>query len=209
MCSSRAGCFPGRTMGRRNFSPMAWYNKQIEKSPIITKSITSGILFGLGDVIAQVFIGEKGTPYDYKRTARAWIFGNFILGPLAHWHFNFLEFLVVRKMAVGAGMMPFVKMFFDQFTYWAPGINVIYLFSLAKLEGKSNDFAVSNVKERILPVLKANWMLWPIAQVINFKLVPLAHQLNFVLVVSLFWASYLSWFNGKQDQKRKLEQQKE
>lgn len=27
---------------RRNFSPLAWYNKQLEKAPIITKSITSG-----------------------------------------------------------------------------------------------------------------------------------------------------------------------
>lgn len=34
----------GRTggRGRRHFSPLAWYNKQIDKSPIITKSITSG-----------------------------------------------------------------------------------------------------------------------------------------------------------------------
>ena len=27
---------------RRSFSPMAWYNAQLEKSPVITKSITSG-----------------------------------------------------------------------------------------------------------------------------------------------------------------------
>ena len=27
---------------RRQFSPLAWYNKQLEKSPVITKSITSG-----------------------------------------------------------------------------------------------------------------------------------------------------------------------
>ncbi len=31
-----------KVAGRRNFSPMAWYNKKLEKAPIITKSITSG-----------------------------------------------------------------------------------------------------------------------------------------------------------------------
>ena len=30
-------------------------------------------------------------------------------------------------------------------------------------------------------------------QLINFRLVPVVHQLNFVLVVSLGWATYLSW----------------
>lgn len=52
----------------------------------------------MGDVIAQVIVGDKDTKFDYKRTGRAWIFGTFILGPLAHWHFNFLEWLVVRKV---------------------------------------------------------------------------------------------------------------
>ncbi len=28
-------------------------------------------------------------------------------------------------------------------------------------------------------------------------LIPIAHQLNFVLIVSLGWASYLSWAGGQ------------
>lgn len=27
---------------RRNFSPLAWYNKQLERAPVLTKTITSG-----------------------------------------------------------------------------------------------------------------------------------------------------------------------
>lgn len=60
--------------------------------------IFSSVLFGLGDVIAQVVFGEKEAAFDFKRTGRAWFFGTFLLGPLAHWHFNFLEWLVVRKV---------------------------------------------------------------------------------------------------------------
>ena len=36
--------------------------------------------------------------------------------------------------------------------------------SLPFLEGRSVSDSVNNIKERLLPVLKANWMLWPIAQ---------------------------------------------
>ena len=36
----------------------------------------------------------------FQRVGRAAVFGTFILGPLAHLHFNFLEYLVVRRVSV-------------------------------------------------------------------------------------------------------------
>lgn len=53
----------------------------------------------MGDVIAQIVVSEKDEKFDYSRVSRAWIFGTFILGPLAHAHFNFLEWLVVRRVS--------------------------------------------------------------------------------------------------------------
>ncbi|XP_064404738.1 uncharacterized protein LOC135349981 [Halichondria panicea] len=192
----------GSLMTRRSFSPMAWYNKQLKRAPLVTKSITSGILFGSGDVIAQVVVGNDR--FDIARFGRAWIFGTFLLGPLSHLHFNFLEWLVVRKLALQGNSMSLAKMFVDQFTYWAAGINTIYLFTLPKLEGRSVEDSVANVKERLWDVLKANWMVWPVAQFVNFRFIPVPHQLNFVLIVSLFWATYLSWFNKQKDKQKVL-----
>lgn len=37
--------------------------------------------------------------------------------------------------------------------------------SIPKLEGKTNEQALQNVKERIIPTMKANYCLWPIVQV--------------------------------------------
>jgi len=70
------------------------------------------------------------------------------------------------------------------------------------LEGLGTSESWRNVRERIWPIMKANWMLWPAVQIINFKFVPVAHQLNFVLVVSLLWATYLSWSSGEAEKKR-------
>jgi hypothetical protein len=53
--------------------------------------------------MAQVLFGEKDVAFDYKRTGRACFFGAFLLGPLAHCHFNFLEWLVVRKVGICHG----------------------------------------------------------------------------------------------------------
>ena len=33
---------------------LQWYDRQLAKNPIVTKTLTSAVLFGLGDVIAQV-----------------------------------------------------------------------------------------------------------------------------------------------------------
>ena len=37
--------------------------------------------------------------------------------------------------------------------------------SLPVLQGRSSSEAVGNVKERLVPVLKANWLFWPLVQV--------------------------------------------
>ena len=44
-------------------------------------------------------------------------------------------------------------------------------------------------------------------QLINFKFVPLAHQLNFVLVVSVLWATFLSWSSGEAEKRKKREEE--
>ena len=56
------------------------------------------MLFAVGDVLAQTVTMEKGGKYDRPRITRAAIYGTFIMGPLAHLHFNFMEWLIVKKV---------------------------------------------------------------------------------------------------------------
>lgn len=50
------------------------------------------------------------------------------------------------------------------------------------MEGSSPQ---EKLEKSYLPGLKANWMLWPAVQAINFKLVPLEHRVLVVNIVSL------------------------
>ena len=63
------------------------------------------VLFGLGDVIAQFAVKKEGDKFDFPRLGRAWIFGTFILGPLGHLHYNFIEWFTVRKVHPSCGMV--------------------------------------------------------------------------------------------------------
>lgn len=164
----------------------------LEKYPIRTKCITSGVIYAVGDYIAQKSVASENSSIDDKRILRATIYGSLITAPLSHVHFNFLEWLVVQKVAARASLVPFVKMFFDQFGYWAPFITVVYHVSMGAMEGLSYDDTLDRLKTLFWPTLKACWMLWPAVMVVNFKFIPVAHQLNFCLAVSLVWASILS-----------------
>jgi len=77
------------------------YNDLLIDYPIVTKSVTSGIMYGAGDVICQV--GEakrKGLPLDFewKRTAVMATFGTFLSGPLYHYWFAYLDTLPIRML---------------------------------------------------------------------------------------------------------------
>ncbi len=53
----------------------------------------------------------------------------------------------------------------------------------AALEGKSTDQIKAKLKRDWLPALKANYVVWPAAQLINFTFVPQVR----LLFVAVFW----------------------
>mmetsp|Transcript_11087 Transcript_11087/g.22039 ORF Transcript_11087/g.22039 Transcript_11087/m.22039 type:complete len:268 (+) Transcript_11087:131-934(+) len=168
------------------------YERSLETRPIFTKSVTGGILFGLGDFLGQHLSGEaKANGFDTPRWARAMAFGGIFYPLPAHLHYNFLE-AMVKRMGVSKASTPFVKTFVEQFVYWSYLSNAYYHAVLGALQGMTAHQVYDRVADTLWDTLKAQWAFWIPAQLINFKYVPVRHQLNFVLVVSLGWTSFLS-----------------
>ena len=46
------------------------YNEVLDSKPLATKAVTSLVGFTIGDLLAQNFLGEKGSSLDLKRLAR-------------------------------------------------------------------------------------------------------------------------------------------
>jgi protein Mpv17 len=76
--------------------------------------------------------------------------------------------------------------------------------------------AISNkLRDMYLPTLKANFMVWPLVQIINFRLMPIQFQLvsfrfpslldisnvsqPFVSTIGIAWTAYLSLSNAAED----------
>jgi hypothetical protein len=102
-----------------------WYEGHLQYAPVGTKMVTGGILWGIGDAVAQLIPqlafeenekdgnNKKETSslssltYDLPRTGRAVFFGFALHAPTSHVHFNFLEWMTVRAGVTGLGIPVF------------------------------------------------------------------------------------------------------
>uniref|UniRef100_A0A7S4SCG9 Uncharacterized protein n=2 Tax=Ditylum brightwellii TaxID=49249 RepID=A0A7S4SCG9_9STRA len=197
-----------------------WYESYLESSPIKTKMVTGGILWGMGDFVAQivpvVFFPpendetknnknteekhiEKTSPlssfeYDYTRTARAVAFGFVIHAPASHVHFNFLEWMTVKAGVEGL-KIPVFKAFMEQFVYWSWFSNSLYHGAMGGMQGMTPSEIYDRIADVLWETQKAQWVFWIPVQLLNFRFVPVRHQLNVVLVTSIVWTALLSaWY---------------
>ncbi|RPB25690.1 hypothetical protein L211DRAFT_96770 [Terfezia boudieri ATCC MYA-4762] len=169
-----------------------WYQTRLARSPLLTQSVTTGILFAAGDCISQQVVERRGFQnYDVLRTARMGAYGGFIFGPMVVQWYRLLE----RSIRFpGRPSMEIVSRVAADQLIFTP-VNMVFFFSgLSLLEGGS---VTEKLKSSYSSTLLTNWMVWPAVQLVNFKLVPLNHRLLVVNLISLGWNSYLSYANER------------
>ncbi|GKT41671.1 protein sym-1 [Colletotrichum spaethianum] len=170
---------------------LGWYQARLAARPLLTQSITTAVLFATGDITAQQLVDKRGLEkHDLGRTARMFLYGGAIFGPIATNWFKFLQHNIVLKNK-NAEILARVAV--DQGVF-APVMIGVFLSSMATLEGGS---VQEKLDKNYKTALTSNYMLWPFVQMVNFKLIPLHHRLLFVNVISIGWNSYLSFLNSQ------------
>lgn len=193
-----------------------WYEGHLASRPVATKAVSGSILWGLGDLVAQVLptlmddsasesddVNEKEEnkfQYDFPRTARAVFFGFAIHAPLSHVHFNFLEWMTVRGGFQGLAA-PVFKTVMEQFVYWSWISNSLYHGAMGAMQGKNFQQIQDRIEDVLMDTQIAQWKFWIPVQLLNFKFVPVRHQLNVVLVTSIVWTALLSaWYPPEENE---------
>ncbi|XP_028792459.1 PXMP2/4 family protein 1-like [Neltuma alba] len=104
------------------FGFVSWYLRKLETQPIITKSITSSLIFIAADLTSQtITMPSESAPYDLKRTLSMGTYALFIMGPSQHMWFNFLS-KVLPKTDVPSTLK---KIFMGQRVF-GPIINTVF-----------------------------------------------------------------------------------
>jgi protein Mpv17 len=170
------------------------YNAALIRRPMVAQCATSAVLFGAGDLIAQQAIEKRGfKAHDWARTARLTFYGGALFGPaMTKWYqlLNRIQFPNATKATV-------YRVALDQGVL-TPAAVAFFFTSMAILEGKSFADAKERLSNAYQPTLMRNWGVFVPTQIINFSIVP--HHLRFLVVsvVSLFWNTYLSAVNARQ-----------
>jgi protein Mpv17 len=191
-----------------------WYESHLKVRPVTTKACTGAILWGVGDVVAQVVPSlfdkeSKDFKYDAPRTARAVTFGFAIHAPLSHLHFNFLEWMAVRGGFQGLSVTVF-KTIMEQFVYWSWFSNSLYHGAMGAMQGMNMDQIYNRIADVLWDTQVAQWKFWIPVQLLNFQFTPVHHQLNVVLITSIAWTALLSaWYPPEQQKEEEDKNQQD
>jgi len=182
----------------------AWssYNVALEEQPLLTKSITAGVILGAADLAGQALEralannGENAqTPsspavVDLARVGRFAIFGLVLQAPWNHFYYQILD------SALPPTVDPFtsttgIKVLIDQFIQ-APIFTIIIFYFLGLLEGKTMEMVYDQLDKDYKDTMLANWKLWVPATAVNIAFCPPVLRVLFLNCVFFFWSIFLS-----------------
>lgn len=184
----------------------AIYDGWLRASPMLTKSVTSAVLFGVGDRIAQRVeqwkngddvASQSGSEDEdaenrivtasTARTLRMMFWGGVLFAPIAHTWVNFVE----RTVGSSGRVVVTKKILLDMFAF-APCSNTLFYTTTKLLEGERPSDAFDFALQKMPKTLAANYTVWPFANVVTYGVVPLRYRILFINFVSMGWSTFLS-----------------
>ncbi|KAE8896672.1 hypothetical protein PF005_g23585 [Phytophthora fragariae] len=183
------------------------YDEWLHRQPLLTKMVTSSVLFGLGDRLAQRVekIGKTDEELEEMakdnvveeghlmsesaaKTVRMMVWGGMIMTPMMHTWYNLME-----RVFVGTGKLVAAKKVVADMVFVAPQMPIWFYTSTGLMAGRTLQDAFDDSIEKQPMTLMANYMLWPAANSITYGVMPLEYRLLFANCVHLGWASFLSY----------------
>ncbi|XP_066369899.1 uncharacterized protein [Miscanthus floridulus] len=183
-----------RYMPEHNWSA---YEEALKANPVLAKMMISGVVYSLGDWIAQCYEGKPIFDFDRARMFRSGLVGFTLHGSLSHYYYHICEALFPFK---DWWVVP-AKVAFDQ-TIWAAIWNSIYFVVLGFLRLESPTTIYSELKSTFWLMLTAGWKLWPFAHLITYGVVPVEQRLLWVDCVELVWVTILSTYSNEKSEAR-------
>ncbi|GAB4838338.1 hypothetical protein Ancab_027868 [Ancistrocladus abbreviatus] len=165
-----------------------WYVGMVKSRPILTKSITSSLIYTAADLSSQTLLLPSSEPYDFLRTMRMAGYGLFILGPSLHHWYTF-----VSKVLPGRDVLTTAKKIVLVQTAYGPFMTSVFLSINAALQGEDGREIIARLKRDLLPTLINGVMYWPICDFITFKFIPVHLQPLMSNGFSYLWSIYMTY----------------
>ncbi|XP_050214301.1 uncharacterized protein LOC126665526 [Mercurialis annua] len=188
-----------------------WYRNCLAAHPVKTQVISSGFIWGFGDIAAQSITiytankqsqsdEEKRVKINWKRVAATSVFGFGFVGPVGHFWYEKLDHFMRFRLALRPNSFRFLasKVAIDSFVFGPLDLLVFFTF-MGFSTGKSVPQIKEHLKRDYFPALILEGSTWPVVQLVNFRFVPVRYQLLYVNFFCLLDSCFLSWFQQQED----------
>ncbi|KAK3034330.1 hypothetical protein RJ639_032228 [Escallonia herrerae] len=189
-----------------------WYQNCLAVHPVKTQVISSGVLWGVGDIAAQSITlstakkhlqarhADEEFKIHWKRVAITSIFGLGFVGPFGHLWYEGMDRFIRHKLQLQSNSIGLVatKVAMDSLIF-GPFDLLVFFAYMGFSNGKNAAQVKEDLKRDFLPALMLEGGVWPVVQVVNFRFVPVAYQLLYVNLFCLMDSAFLSWFEQQED----------
>lgn len=170
------------------------YGAQMNKRPLLTKSLTAVFTTATADVLAQVGIEKKTwDTYNYKRTFCQMIISAMFMVPWAHtWHCRAVPFIM--NLFPNSHIKKTTACLVADYSALTPFMLSANLFLVEAF--KTFDFraGMRSVQCKFGTAYKSNLVFWPVISAISYRYIPMHYRIVFGSVIGLVWGVYWNWF---------------
>lgn len=180
------------------------YTQQLDKFPILTKSYTAGLIFGLSDYIAQTIEknpeDKKGSKINITRLITSALVGLLYFGPAAHYWYE-----IIFALLPGSSLWSTLQKAFWGQVIFGPSFTCIF-FATSLIQ--SGQFSLKAWGQKIKSDLPGAWLagagFWPLVDLVSYSMIPVKWIPLFINMCSLVWTVYLSLIANRSQNKNKL-----
>lgn len=184
------------TQNLRKVSKVAFNSKYL----LYTNVAISVTLSSIGDLLEQnyeIYMKELEI-WDMKRNAHM-AFSGFTVGIICHHWYKILD-----KLLVGRSIKTVIqKLFLDQ-VVCSPIIILLFFASVSIFEEAPLEDLITETREKFLTLYKAEWVVWPPAQIFNFYFLPTRYRVLYDNTISLGYDVFTSHVKHKKHKKESI-----
>ncbi|KAL1552432.1 protein sym1-like [Salvia divinorum] len=187
-----------------------WYQYYLSKYPFRTEMVSSGIIWGLGDMAAQTIThttakkrneeGKERFHINWKRVAKTSLFGIGFVGPVGHLWYDWLDSFIRLRLKLHPRSFCFIAMKVAlDVTFFGPMDLLLFFTYMGFTSGKSVSQVAEELRRDFIPAVILEGAMWPFVQIANFRFVPVEYQLLYVNIFCLLDSCFLSWVEQQEE----------